>query len=219
MSANRAATTGPGFAPARPAALLVAWATTLTLTGSAWLVWLAGQPSTGAAVRSGPHGIAAWMMTSLVALPVVIGGVWVGTQLGRLLRRAIGATPFTVALHAVLVSSAASTGLGIGWHLRTAFAGADPPPSRLSLATLLVLPATLVTTLLASAVVVCLTDRSHRLRAPSSRRLAGSPASALVALRPAALARSRFGDYHPKCRGYVLSAGTRLRCLGTGGTP
>jgi hypothetical protein len=204
--------------PARSAASLVAWATALTLTGSAWLVWLAGQPSTGVAIRTGPHGIAAWMMTSLLALPVVIGGVWVSTQLSRLVRGAIGAAPLTVAPHPVLVSSAVSTGLGTGWHLKTAFAGADPPVRELAFAVILVSPATLVATLLHSA-VAGLTDRSPRPRASSSRRLVGSLASALVALRPAALAPSRFGDYHPKCRGYVLSAGTQPCCVGIGGTP
>jgi len=173
MSATSAATTRAGFAPARSFALLVAWATTLTLTGSAWLVWLAGQPSTGAAVRSGPHGVAAWMMTSLVALPVVIGGVWVGTQLGKLVRRAVGATPLTVTLHAVLVSGSASTGLGTGWHLQTAFAGADPPLSTLFLTTVLAWPATLVATLLLTAVAA---HRSSRPRAHSSRPLVGSRA-------------------------------------------
>jgi len=158
----------------------VGWATALALTGSAWLVWLAGQPSTGAAVRSGPHGIAAWMMTSLLALPVVIGGVWVSTQLSRLVRGAIAATPLTVALHALLVSSAASTGLGTGWHLQTAFAGADPPVRTLFLAEVLILPATLVVTLCFSA-VAGLTDRSPRPRASSSRRLVGSRADAVFA--------------------------------------
>jgi copper transport protein len=196
MSATSTATARPGVGPARPAALLMAWATTLTLTGSAWLVWLAGQPSTGAAVRSGPHGVAAWMMTSLLALPVVIGGVWVSAQLARLLRRALSASPLTVTLHAVLVSGAASAGLGTGWHLQTAFAGADPPLGRLFLATILVSPATLAVTLLLTAVAGS-THRSPRLHALSSRRLPGSPADAPAAPGCAA-ADTGPGDRDPK---------------------
>ncbi len=174
------ATTRPGIVPARSAAALLAWATALTLTGSAWLVWMAGQPSTGAAVRSGPHGIAAWMMTSLLALPVVIGGVWVSTQLSRLVRGAIGASPLTVTHQAVVVSGAASTGLGTGWHLQTAFAGADPPAPTLFSAVVLFVSVTIVAPLLVTA-VACLTDRSPRRSALSSRRLVGSRSGALAA--------------------------------------
>lgn len=194
-----AATTRPGIDPARAAASLLACASALTLTGSAWLVWVAGQPSTGAAVRTGPHGIAAWMVTSLLALPVVIGGVWVSTQLARLVRGTIGATPLTVTLHAVLVSAAVSTGLGTGWHLHTAFAGADPPLGALIFAVVLTVPATLVATLLLTA-VAGLTDPSPRLRARSSRRLVGSLAGPRAELSFAGL---------PLSQAAVAAIGTR----------
>ena len=225
-----------GVDPARSTASLVSLATALALTGSAWLVWLAGQPSTGVAVRSGPHGVAAWMLTSLLAVPVVIGGVWVSTQLSRLVRGAIGATPLTVTTHAVLVSSAASTGLGTGWHLQTAFAGADPPVSRLFLAIVLAIvlavPATLALTLLHTA-VAGLTLRSPRPRAFSFRRLVGSRASARVELSSAAPSLSQTTAM---CRSSAMAGmwvlqqnlsqpllrmtpGAPLRRVYTGGTP
>jgi len=163
------------------AAAVTTWVTALAMTASAWLVWFAGQPSTGAAVRSGPHGIAAWMMTSLVALPVVIGGVWVATQLNRVIRGALRATPLTVTLHPVLVSSAASTGLGTGWHLQTDFAGADPPVHPRSFAAAFVSPASLVATLLLTAAVAGSTRRSPRPRTLSSRRSVGTHVTALAA--------------------------------------
>jgi len=191
----------------RSAAALATWATALAMTASAWLVWLAGQPSTGAAVRSGPHGIAAWMMTSLVALPVVIGGVWVATQLNRVIRGAVRAAPLTVTLHPVLVSSTASTGLGTGWHLQTDFAGADPPVSKRSFAAVLVSAASLAATF--TAVVAGLTRRSPRPRVLSSRLPVGTPASVLVLARSAALT--------PPLT--CPTTGNQPRCLAAGGTP
>jgi manganese oxidase len=182
-----ATTTRPGLDPSRSAASLAAWATTLALAGAAWLVWLAGQPSANAAVRHGPHGLAAWVMTSLLALPLIIGGVWVATQLSRFVRTALGATPLSRVLHPVLVSATAAVGLGVGWHLQTTFAGADPPARRLLTAVVLVSPATLVTTLLVASVVAGLTTRSQRLRRPSPRRLVASLSGALVVLSTAAL--------------------------------
>jgi hypothetical protein len=165
----------------RSAAALATWLPALAMTASAWLVWLAGQPSTGAAVRSGPHGTAAWMMTSLVALPVLIGGLWVATQLSRVIRGAVRATPLSVTLHPVLVSSAASSGLGTGWHLQTDFAGADPPVDSRPVAAVLVSPATLVATPLSRTAVAGLTRRSPRPRALCSRRSVETHATALDA--------------------------------------
>jgi hypothetical protein len=226
--------TRPGTAPARSAASLVAMATALALTGSAGLVWLAGQPSTGAAVRSGPHGVAAWMMTSLLTLPVVIGGFWVSKQLSRLVRGAIGARPLSVTANAVVVSGATSTGLGTGWHLQTTFAGADPPVGRLFFAVVLASPVALLVTLLLTAVVAGLTDRSPRLQA--------SQKSFDVSSIDVDISLNRFGDHDPLGRYFagdlrriVTTAGTwglqrmlpqplacpttQLLCLDTGGTP
>lgn len=134
VSALRAAR--PPGAPALrarscPPSGLVACASVLALVGMSWMVWVFSQPSASGMVRHGPHGAAMWVITSLLAVPVVLGGVWIAAQLNRFARDVIGATWNLSLTRPVVLSGHTAVGLGPGCHRLITFAGADPPePAR-----------------------------------------------------------------------------------------
>lgn len=130
VSALRAAR--PSGAPALrarscPPSGLVACASVLALVGMSWMVWIFSQPSASSMVRHGPHGAAMWVVTSLLAVPVVLGGVWIAAQLNRFARDVIGATWNLSLTRPVGLSGHTAVGLGPGCHRLITFAGADPP--------------------------------------------------------------------------------------------
>jgi hypothetical protein len=106
---------------------LVACASVLALVGMSWMVWIFSQPSASSMVRHGPHGAAMWVVTSLLAVPVVLGGVWIAAQLNRFARDVIGATWNLSLTRPVGLSGHTAVGLGPGCHRLITFAGADPP--------------------------------------------------------------------------------------------
>ncbi|MEP6665666.1 MAG: hypothetical protein ABJA81_04370 [Nocardioidaceae bacterium] len=170
------------FEPARSAASLVSCATALAVAGTAWLAWLAQQPTRQATAETVPHGVTAWLLSTLLALPVVIGGVWVASRLDHRVREELGSTTITGLLRPVLISGAAAIGVGVGWQLQTTIAGTGPPADRLLIAITLASPITMVATLVLAAA----TTGSLRFRPPSFRKLLTSVASVAVVFATAA---------------------------------
>ena len=133
VSALRAARPSGAACRARscPPSGLVACASVLALVGMSWMVWVFSQPSASSMVRHGPHGAAMWVATSLLAVPVVLGGVWIAAQLNRFARDVVGATCNLSLTRPVVLSGHTAVGLGPGCHRLITFAGADPPePAR-----------------------------------------------------------------------------------------
>ena len=221
--------------PDRSAAWLSGCAAVLTISGAGWLTRFAGHAPIRGASSSDQQPVAIWLLTSCLALPVVIATLWVAARFGGFVGRRIGGGRLADGVLITSLSLAAAVGVSAGGQAELALGGGGASVSGLLTFAAVVSPASFVTLSLVAAVMT----RTWRFRRPSPRAVMAAVAGFATILATAALPLTpagasgpgtspcpvgapqksfdvqaidvdiplnRFGDHDPKGVMYVLSS-------------